>query len=57
MNADAQGRTFIVAFNPAKNDAVVCCPLETFDREHPYGLDKKDILHIVRPAPGTVDLP
>jgi hypothetical protein len=51
VNANGMSKTFVLAFNQAKNEAVICCPLEKLQKEHPYGLDEEDIFY--RAEPGT----
>lgn len=50
-NANLNGKTFVVAFNKEKNEALLCCPLQKLLAEHPFGLTEKDVFY--RAEPGT----
>lgn len=50
VNANGTGKTFVVAFNRAKNEAAVCCTLEKLQAEHPYGLDEADVFYRAEPG-------
>lgn len=52
VNANGQGKPFILAFNKAKSEAVLCCPLEKLQKEHPHGLGEEDIFY--RAEPGSM---
>lgn len=48
--ANGLGKTFVVAFNKDKNDAILCCPLEKLQAEHPYGLTEEDVFYRAEPG-------
>lgn len=51
VNANEAGKTFILAFNKEKSEAILCCPLKKLQKEHPYGLVEDDIFY--KAEPGT----
>lgn len=48
--ANGLGKTFVVAFNKDKNEAILCCPLEKLLAEHPYGLVEEDVFYRADPG-------
>lgn len=50
VNANGTGKTFVLAFNQAKNEAVLCCPLEKLLSEHPYGMAQDDVFYTADPG-------
>jgi hypothetical protein len=50
INANGQGETFVVAFNKDKSESILCCPLEKFQKEHPFGLAEEDIFYRAEPG-------
>lgn len=57
INANENGKTFVVAFNQAKSENILCCPLERLQREHPCGLTEEDVFHRADPrTSGLADI-
>lgn len=50
VNANGQQKTFIIAFNQTKSEAVLVCSLEKLQEEHPYGLDEEDVFYSAEPG-------
>jgi hypothetical protein len=50
VNANGAGKPFVLAFNPGKNEAVLCCPLEKLQKEHPFGMAEEDIFYRAEPG-------
>lgn len=50
INANGQGKTFVVAFNKDKSENILCCPLEKLQVEHPFGLAEEDVFYRADPG-------
>lgn len=50
INANGKGVTFVLAFNKAKSEAVLCCSLEKLQKEQPSGLTEEDVFYTAEPG-------
>lgn len=50
VNANEKGVTFVLAFNEAKSEAVLCCSFEKLKTEHHHGLTEEDVFYTAEPG-------